>query len=147
RPIKIAIIAITTNNSISVNAPRRVMGRLRRRGRRIKLDTCPSDKMLQAARSTANGIRELLGWAKQFFAAAVKLDLLTRNPFVGPAANTQPDRTRDYFVTRDEAAKIIRSCPDAEWRLIVTLCRFAGLRCPIEVRALRWGDVLWDQER
>jgi hypothetical protein len=29
----------------------------------------------------------------------------------------------------------------------VALCRFAGLRCPTEVLALRWGDVLWDQER
>ncbi len=94
-----------------------------------------------------NTVRRQVGWAKQFFGAAVKHELLTRNPFVGLAANTRPDRTRDHFVTRDEAAKIIDACPDAEWRLIVALCRFAGLRCPTEVLTLRWGDVLWDQER
>jgi integrase len=77
----------------------------------------------------------------------VKHELLTRNPFVGLAVNTRPNRTRDHFVTRDEAVKIIDACPDAEWRLIVALCRFAGLRCPTEVLALRWGDVLWDQHR
>jgi integrase len=94
-----------------------------------------------------NTVRRQVGWAKQYFGAAVKHELLTRNPFVGLAANTRPDRTRDHFVTRDEAAKIMDACPDAEWRLIVALCRFAGLRCPTEVLALRWGDVLWDKER
>lgn len=95
----------------------------------------------------ANTVRRQVGWAKQFFGAAVKHELLNRNPFVGLAANTRPDRTRDHFVTRDEATKIIDACPDAEWRLIVSLCRYAGLRCPTEVLELRWNDVLWDQNR
>ena len=95
----------------------------------------------------ANTVRRQVGWAKQFFGAAVKHELLTRNPFIGLAANTRPERSRDHYVTHDEAAKIIEACPDAEWRLIVALCRFAGLRCPSEVLALRWGDIVWDQNR
>lgn len=95
----------------------------------------------------SNTVRRQVGWAKQFFGAAVKHELLTRNPFVGLAANTRPDRTRDHFVTREETVKITGACPDVEWRLIVALCRFAGLRCPTEVLALRWGDILWDEER
>ena len=61
-----------------------------------------------------NTVRRQVGWAKQFFGAAVKHELLTRNPFVGLAANTRPDRSRDHFVTRDETAKIIDACPDAQ---------------------------------
>jgi integrase len=59
----------------------------------------------------------------------------------------RPERSRDHYVTHDEAAKIIEACPDAEWRRIIALCSYAGLRCPSEVLALRWGDILWDQDR
>src|SRR5262249_842192 len=32
-------------------------------------------------------------------------------------------------------------CPDAEWRLIVALSRYAGLRCPSEHLALKLQDI------
>lgn len=39
------------------------------------------------------------------------------------------------------------ACPDAQWRLILALCRYGGLRCPSEVLTLRWGDIDRDQKR
>ena len=42
---------------------------------------------------------------------------------------------------------ILAACPDDQWRAIVALSRFAGLRCPSEVAALRWGDVNWERGR
>ena len=35
--------------------------------------------------------------------------------------------------------------PDAEWRLIIALWRFGGLRRSSEVLRLKWEHVLWDQ--
>ena len=52
-----------------------------------------------------------------------------------------PDK--QYFLSREDAEKILRACPDVQWRLIVALSRFAGLRCPSEHLALRWCDVDW----
>jgi len=43
--------------------------------------------------------------------------------------------------------QVIDVCPDAEWRLIVALSRFAGLRCLSEHLALNWEDILWDKQR
>ena len=37
--------------------------------------------------------------------------------------------------------------PDAEWKLIIALWRFAGLRGSSEPLLLRWQDILWDQEK
>jgi integrase len=54
------------------------------------------------------------------------------------------DAARQFFVTRDMIDKVIEKCPDAEWRLIVSLSRFGGLRCPSEHLALKWADVNWD---
>ena len=68
----------------------------------------------------------------------------------GPAemrggSETNPER--QHFVSRDVAAKVLDECPDADWRLIFTLARFAGLRCPTEVLGLRWSDVNWHAGR
>ena len=38
-------------------------------------------------------------------------------------------------------------CPDAQWRLIIALSRYGGLRCPSEHLALTWGDVDWERNR
>ena len=42
----------------------------------------------------------------------------------------QANKSREYFVSVLEAAKVLQACPDYEWRLIFALCRFGGLRCP-----------------
>src|SRR5436190_4729540 len=37
--------------------------------------------------------------------------------------------------------------PDAQWRLIIALSRYGGLRCPSEYLALTWDCVDWDRKR
>jgi integrase len=44
-------------------------------------------------------------------------------------------------------AKVIDAAPDAEWRLLIALSRFGGLRVPSEALALRWSDVDWEHNR
>ena len=56
-----------------------------------------------------------------------------------------PDRL--FYVTRDMTTKIIDACPDSEWRAIVALCRFGGLRCPSELLALKWEHIDWERQR
>ena len=95
-----------------------------------------------------NTIRRRCGIAKQFFRAAVRSRLIQENPFGDlKGCTVRENRKRDYFVTREETAKVIGACPDAQWRLLFALSRFGGLRCPSEHLALRWGDVAWDQNR
>ena len=57
------------------------------------------------------------------------------------ACDVKANRERDFFVTREDAQKVIDACPDAEWRLIFALARFGGLRTPSELLTLRWADV------
>src|SRR5262249_36258928 len=45
------------------------------------------------------------------------------------------------------AGLVLDACPDAQWRLIVALARYGGLRCPTEVLALELGDVDWERQR
>ena len=92
-------------------------------------------------------VRKHCGFAKHFFAEAIDRRLLEENPFAGMATSPVGNPARQYFVTHDEAQKVLDACPDAEWRLIFALSRFGGLRCPSEHMSLRWEDIHWEQER
>lgn len=85
--------------------------------------------------------------ARQFFRAAVRKSLIRENPFADLPAPQQVNRSREHFVSRDVADRVIGACPDAEWRLIVALARYGGLRCPSEVLSLEWSDVDWGRNR
>jgi len=86
-------------------------------------------------------IRRRSGAAKQFFKVAVRKGFLASNPFADIKAGNVANTARQYYVSPDVAQKVLDACPDAEWRLIFALCRYAGLRCPSELVGLRWGDI------
>lgn len=93
-----------------------------------------------------NTVRRRCGIAKQFFRDAVRRRLIEENPFAEMKGVTvQANRTRDYFVSREDADRILAACPDNQWRLLFALSRYGGLRCPSEHLALRWGDVDWER--
>lgn len=94
-----------------------------------------------------NTIRRRCGRAREFFNAAIKQELISKNPFCDLKVTLRAVSERFYFVTRSETAKILRECPSAEWRLIVSLCRYGGLRCPSEVLGVRWEDINWGERR
>lgn len=94
-----------------------------------------------------NTVRRLCGRAKQFFRAAMRRKLVAENPFADLVSAVRGNPSRFYFVTRNEAAKVLDACPDAEWRLLFALSRFGGLRCPSEHLSLRWGDIDWANNR
>ena len=55
--------------------------------------------------------------------------------------------SRKQYLPAEDVEKVIGFCPDAEWRLIIALSRFAGLRCPSETLKMKWSDVDWEQNR
>jgi len=69
------------------------------------------------------------------------------NPFSELDSRSIANKARQHFIERKDVDKILDACPDAQWRLIFSLCRYGGLRCPSEVLALRWSDVNWEQQK
>lgn len=85
--------------------------------------------------------------ARQFFAAAVRGQLIPSNPFADVKPPSMVNESRKAFVDRPTIDKVLAACPDAEWRLILALARYAGIRVPSELLLLTWADVLWDKGR
>ncbi len=94
-----------------------------------------------------NTVRKHCAVAKVFFYNAVRKRLITENPFADLKATSIPNKSREYFITQGEAQRVIDVCPDAEWRLIVALARYGGLRTPSETFALKWEDINWAENR
>lgn len=95
----------------------------------------------------SNTVARRSGIAKQFFRAAQRRRLTSENPFQDLRANVQGNPQRYYFVTPAESQTILDACPDAEWRLIFSLSRYGGLRCPSEIMRLTWQDIDWERQR
>ena len=115
-------------------------------------DISPGDadsfRLFLRANLAENTTRRMCGRAKQFFRAALRKRLIPENPFADmEACGVVANRSRNYFLTREDAAKVLEACPDSQWRLIFALSRFGGLRCPSEHLALRWSDVDWERSR
>ncbi|HJZ92224.1 MAG TPA: tyrosine-type recombinase/integrase [Gemmataceae bacterium] len=78
---------------------------------------------------------------KQVYARAVKDEAVPANPFDGivPGGMSNPKRLR--YVTAAEIAQVLDVAPGPEWRAVIALARFAGLRIPSELVGLTWADV------
>ena len=85
--------------------------------------------------------------ARTIWKAAMRWKFAGDNVFAGVKAGRQSNEARKHFVTRDVIAEVMAACPDNEWRLLIALSRFAGLRCPSESLALQWQDVNWEKDR
>lgn len=71
--------------------------------------------------------------------------MIPRNPFADLPSEVPPNPSRAYFVTREEIQRVLGVTSDAEWRLLIALARYGGLRVPSEPLRLTWGDI--DLER
>jgi integrase len=85
--------------------------------------------------------------AKQMFGYAVEAEHIAKNPFAKLKAPKQVDSSRQEFVSHETIKRVIDAATDAEWRLIIALARFGGLRCPSEVLELQWQWVDWEHNR
>ncbi|MCA8998860.1 MAG: site-specific integrase [Planctomycetaceae bacterium] len=85
--------------------------------------------------------------AAQFFRHAFRKGFIERNPFDGVTVGKATNDDRRVFVTREVIQKVLDKCPNWQWRMVVALARYGGLRCPSEVALLKWSDIHWGEER
>ena len=108
---------------------------------RIWLATSANSRDNDCDQLASNTVNRRCGIARQFFRAAIRLGLVESNPFSSLSAAVRGNRARQYFVSRQEVDAAIAAAPDHEWRLIIALSRYGGLRLPSELLTLTWADV------
>ncbi len=94
-----------------------------------------------------NTVRKHIAVAKVFFVGAVRKRIITENPFADQKATILANPDRFEFISHEVIEKVIAACPDEQWKLVVALSRYGGLRCPSEHLAMTWNDVDWEHNR
>jgi integrase len=80
-------------------------------------------------------------YARHFFEVAKRRGLVTANPFAHIKGEVKGDPSRRRFVPGDAVASVMAMAPDPQWKLLIALARWGGLRIPSEALALTWRDV------
>lgn len=116
------------------------------------LELTPGDgdefvRFLKREELAATTVNRRLSLARTAFTTAVRERLISQNPFADVRAGTRSNPTRQRFISQEVIADVIDQAPDAEFRLLIALSRFGGLRIPSEALSLRWDDVDWDRMR
>jgi len=90
------------------------------------------------SRSTVN---KWVRYGRHFLEVAKRRKLLAENPFSHLKGAVTGDPNRRVFIPAADVARVIEHCPDPQWKLLIALARFGGLRIPSEALALTWRDV------
>jgi len=99
----------------------------------------------EAAQRTCNR------YVKAMFAYAVEHEWLSRNPFEKLKASPLA-ANRAHYVTPEQTELILKAVDSyfvadtseaIQWRLLIGLARYAGLRTPSETHAITWRGVDW----
>ncbi|MEJ5275771.1 MAG: tyrosine-type recombinase/integrase [Thermogemmata sp.] len=93
-------------------------------------------------------VHRRLGHCRSIFADAVRQKLIAESPFAGIKRPEARNRDRQAYVPADVIERLIREqAPSAEWRLLLALARYLGLRVPSEPFSLTWDCVDWEKLR
>jgi integrase len=85
-------------------------------------------------------VKAHVGNAKTLIGEAVRRGILTTNPLAGLKGGVTAHRS-GRIVSAEELAKVIDAAPSLEWKCIIGLAGWAGLRHPSETSLVRWADV------
>lgn len=102
-----------------------------------------------AAELTGNGntLSGKITTLRAIFRPAAEQGLIQSNPFAQIPTPKADNTQRKRFVTREEVQRIIDSTADPELRLMIALGRYAGIRIPSELLAMKWSDINWQDRR
>ena len=84
---------------------------------------------------------KMIRTARHVWRDAIEREHLALNPFVGVKIDSSRNPERQRFVDRETIDSIIDSAADPQWKLLIALARYGGMRMPSEPLALMWGDI------
>ena len=84
--------------------------------------------------------------AKQVFAHAVRAKYIVENPFEFVKGSNEVNRKKDFEVAPSIIDRLLDACADVEFRAMIALVRYGGLRCSSETVPFKWSQVYWDRD-
>jgi integrase len=79
--------------------------------------------------------------ARAVFAYAIKNGWLVANPFRELGQGSEANAARNVYISRELFERILNATKDVEFRMLLAMARYAGLRSPSEVTKLQWSTI------
>lgn len=92
-------------------------------------------------------VQKRIQHARMFFSHAKRLKMISENPFEYIKAKRGDVSERRAYVSAETIHRVIAAATSPQWKLLIALARFAGLRTPSEPLSLRWHDINFDTGR
>lgn len=92
-------------------------------------------------------IGKRLQWCSSIFRDAVRRALIPSNPFDDVKKPGAVNTDRQQYVPAETIETLIAAEPDPEWRALLSLARYLGVRTPSEPFSLVWSDIDWERKR
>jgi len=86
-----------------------------------------------------------LSWAGALYRDFIKREVLNRNPFDGVQKGSQINRSRRVYIPAEIIEKLIDRAPSLEWKLLLVMARYMGIRVPSEPFSMTWDCVDWER--
>lgn len=104
-----------------------------------------ADKSVRGLSPATIGKR--LQFCSTIFRDAVRRKIIAENPFSGLKQPKGSNPERQVYVPVETIEQVIENTPDDEWKLLLTLARYLGLRIPSEAFSLTWDCIDWERNR
>ena len=102
---------------------------------------------LQGKRQARSTVNKWIRYARHYFEVAKRRNLIERNPFEHLSGVVTGDPSKRKFIPAADVERVVEVAPDPQWKLMISLARWGGLRIPSEALALTWADVDFDRQR
>jgi integrase len=88
-----------------------------------------------------------LQWCSSIFRDGVRRGLIPSNPFDDVKKPGATNTDRQQYVPAEVIETLIEAEPDPEWRALLAMSRYLGVRVPSEPFSMVWSDVDWERKR
>ncbi|MCL2119327.1 MAG: helix-turn-helix domain-containing protein [Planctomycetaceae bacterium] len=82
--------------------------------------------------------------SRLLFTVMLEEELILYNPFARVKESPTPESNRKDYIPSEYCLRAMEFAPSLEWKVLIALWRFLGLRRASEPLRLRWSDVDWD---
>ena len=80
---------------------------------------------------------------RTFFSDAQRRGLISNNPFEHVKRPRDNDADRQAYVPVEVVERLIEATPHLEWKLLLSMARYLGVRVPSEPFSMTWDCVNW----
>ena len=88
-----------------------------------------------------------LSWAATIWKDAIRRELVGKNPFDDVKKPGGVNADRQQYVPAEVIETLIAAEPDLEWRALLALARYLGVRTPSEPFSMTWDCIDWERKR